>query len=62
MKMPCLRCGNTDRMVSWTFDTDFGGQVQVWGCRRCGIVQVLTQGERPAGPPAPGRVSGNGKS
>ena len=48
--MKCLRCGKSDRMATWKFPTDFGGKVEVWGCRRCGIVQLLVHGKRPAEP------------
>lgn len=60
MMPPCLRCGQGDRMVSWAFATDFGGRVEVYGCRRCGTAVIACFGDRPVGPPAPGRIEGNG--
>lgn len=57
---PCLRCGQVDRMLTWEFDTDFGGRVNAWGCQRCGTVLVGTWGERPGGPREPGRIESNG--
>ena len=45
---PCSRCQKTDRMARLPdTPTDFGGQVNVWVCRRCGIVAILTHRERP---------------
>lgn len=44
---PCSRCSQPDRMKRLPDTaTDFGGSVSVWVCRRCGIVAILTQGER----------------
>ena len=45
---PCSRCQKTDRMRRLPdTPTDFGGMVNVWVCRRCGIVAIETHGERP---------------
>ena len=45
---PCSRCQKTDRMRRLPdTPTDFGGMVNVWVCRRCGIVAIETNGERP---------------
>ena len=44
---PCLRCGENDRFVVWEFGTDFGGIVTVYGCQRCGVCHIVTEGERP---------------
>ena len=45
---PCSRCQKTDRMARLPdTPTDFGGMVNVWVCRRCGIVAIETHGERP---------------
>ena len=46
---PCSRCQKTDRMARLPdTTTDFSGVVGVWVCQRCGIVAVLTRGERPS--------------
>ena len=38
---PCCRCQKTDRMLRLPdTPTDFGGQVRVWVCCRCGIVAI----------------------
>lgn len=46
--MTCLRCNQKDRLKGpLVFDTDFGGKLTVWICRRCGTAQIETEGERP---------------
>jgi len=45
---PAIRCANTERLwLIASLQTDFGGMVVVWVCRRCGVVAVETTGERP---------------
>ena len=45
---PCSNCIKQDKMKKLPDTiTDFGGLVMVWVCTRCGVVGVLTQGERP---------------
>ena len=45
---PCSCCLESDRMLKLPdTTTDFSGVVGVWVCQRCGIVAILTHGERP---------------
>ena len=45
----CSRCYENDRMRNLPdTTTDFGGEVRVWVCLRCGIVAVKTKGGRPS--------------
>ena len=53
---PCSVCLRDDRMVSLErVVTDFGGIVDVWVCRGCGVAAVLTGGNRQR----PGGGNGN---
>jgi hypothetical protein len=50
IKPPCPRCLSDKRMLYiGEFKTDFGGEVAVWGCQKCGVVGLELAGKpRPA--------------
>lgn len=46
----CGRCLSKDRLhYVGTVDTDFGGKVSVWVCKRDGVLACLFEGVRPPG-------------
>ena len=47
---PCSVCVQDDKMVhQQPVTTNFGGIVETWVCRRCGVVAIQTFGDRPGG-------------
>lgn len=42
----CLRCNQSNRIVCLGFNTDFGGHVTIYGCRRCGVFHAISEGTR----------------
>ena len=47
---PCPRCHSTANMTFiGELDTEWGGTLLIYGCRRCGVVALALFGVRPPG-------------